>query len=165
MATIKNPIHRVLNTTEEIVEIPRNMTQSENLSGFNIYTMNKIKPEKERGEKLSKMFKENAPKHCHDKLLPLLQKYSDIFALATDKMTQNNSYEQTIRLNDETPVYSKNYRLPQTQKVEINRQIDKLIENDLIEPSKSSYNSPVILVPKKSNDNTKKWRMCIDYIK
>lgn len=51
-----------------------------------------------------------------------------------------------------------------TQKLEIETQVNKLIENDLMEPSNiSSFNSPVILVPKKSTDGTKKYRMCIDY--
>lgn len=35
--------------------------------------------------------------------------------------------------------------------------------NDFIEPCASNYNSPLILVPKKSEDGTRKWRMCLDY--
>lgn len=52
--------------------------------------------------------------------------------------------------------------MPLTHKNEINQQVENLLENDLIEPSRSPYNSPIILVPKNSG-NKKKWRMCIDY--
>lgn len=37
------------------------------------------------------------------------------------------------------------------------------MEIDLIELSQSPYNSPLILVPKKSADPSKRWRMCVDY--
>lgn len=89
--------------------------------------------------------------------------YADVFALPNDRMTVNNFYEQKLRTRDEQPIYIKNYRHPQTQKEEINKQVSKLLDNKLIEPSVSSYNSPLILVPKKSQDGTKKWRMCVDY--
>lgn len=55
------------------------------------------------------------------------------------------------------------YRVPHAHKAEIDRQVKKLKENDLIEPSHSAYNSPLLLVPKKSTDNTKKWRLCVDF--
>lgn len=42
-------------------------------------------------------------------------------------------------------------------------QVTKLLENELIEYSQSSYNSPLLLVPKKSSDGTKKWRLCVDF--
>lgn len=47
--------------------------------------------------------------------------------------------------------------------MEINDQVQKLLKQDLIEMSRSNYNSPLIIVPKKSVDGSKKWRMCVDY--
>lgn len=41
--------------------------------------------------------------------------------------------------------------------------MENLLNNDLIEPRCSNFNSPIILVPKKSSDSSKRWRMCIDY--
>lgn len=78
---------------------------------------------------------EKSPKHIHNDLLPLLNEFNDIFALPTDKMTQNNFCEQKLRLSDNTPVYIKKYRLPHSQKAEINRHVQKLKDNDLIESS------------------------------
>lgn len=163
IANSANPIIRVLNTTSQVVSIKNTLQKSENLSNFNIFTINQNQSNNARIEALTQSFKRQSPKSIHDKLLPLLSEYSDIFALASDKMTQNNFYEQKLRLSDVEPVYAKNYRLPKTQKNEINKQVQKLRENDLIEPSVSSYNSPLILVPKKSTDGIKKWRMCVDY--
>lgn len=39
--------------------------------------------------------------------------------------------------------------MPQSQKSEIYTQAQQLIDNDLIEPSMSPYNIPVLLVPEK----------------
>lgn len=88
-----------------------------------------------------------------------------IFLLSTDPMTKNNFYTQTLSLTDNEPVFTPNYRAPHSQRMEIKRQVEILLSNDLIEPSTSAYNSPIILVPKKSNTSEKKWRMCIDYRK
>lgn len=79
-----------------------------------------------------------------------------------DKATVNNFYKQKLRIKDNTPTYIKNYRTPFTHREEIDKQVDNLLTNKLIEPSRSCYNSPIILVPKKST-GTPKWRMCIDY--
>ena len=109
------------------------------------------------------MIKIKTPSNVGNVLFDLIKKYNDIFALDSDKLSVNNFYEQKLQLKDNTPVFSKNYRLPETQKQEVNKQVDKLLNDDLIENSVSDYNSPVILVPKKSNNGEKKWRMCIDY--
>lgn len=74
-----------------------------------------------------------------------------------------NLYTQKLRIKDDNPVYVKNYRLPHSQKEEINAQVEKLLKDDLIEPSCSDFNSPLILVPKPEIEGKKRWRMCVDY--
>lgn len=83
--------------------------------------------------------------------------------MPNDESSVNNFYKQKLTLKDDIPVYVKNYRLPQTQKSEIHSQVKNLLNKDLIELSTSGYNSPLILVPKKSTDGKKKWRLCVDY--
>ncbi|XP_045541509.1 uncharacterized protein LOC106718281 [Papilio machaon] len=51
-------------------------------------------------------------------------------------------------------------------KPEIEKQIKQMLDEDIIEPSQSEWSSPILLVPKKSDDkNNKKWRLVIDYRK
>lgn len=116
-----------------------------------------------RQDELSKILSERIPTHALSKLLPLCLEYSDIFYMEGDKSSVNNFYVQKLKLNDTSPVYVKQYRLPQSQKMEIRNQVDKLLSKDLIEMSTSNYNSPLIVVPKKSTDGSKKWRMCVDF--
>ena len=44
-------------------------------------------------------------------------------------------------------------------------QVQKLIDDEIVEPSKSEYNSPILLVPKESlpGSNEKRWRLVVDY--
>lgn len=130
-----------------------------------VYRMFKVKSSEfpciieSRVQILNKHMPKDAPKE----LMDLCLQFSQIFAMPDDEGSVNNFYKQTLTLKDEIPVYVKNYRLPQTQKSEINSQVKALLSKDLIELSTSSYNSPLLLVPKKSTDGTRKWRLCVDY--
>lgn len=96
-----------------------------------------------------------------DSIVDLCKEYSDIFHLDDDKLSCNNFYEQHISIADKTPVYIKNYRLPHSHIQEISNEVDRLIKEDIVEPSVSSYNSPLLIVPKRSKDNKQKWRFSI----
>lgn len=162
----QNPILRVINTTEKNAIIPNLIEEVEPIENYDIFKIEDVENTDQRVKKLNNIFAKNTPHNKLKLITTLCKNYTDIFTLETDKMTTNNFYEQKIRINDETPVYSKNYRIAHGQKAEIDKQVDKLLTNELIEPSLSPFNSPIILVPKKSLDNKeKKWRLCIDYRK
>lgn len=92
-------------------------------------------------------------------------KFADVFHLATDELTVTNIYKHKIELEDnEIPSYSKPYRLPQSQKIEISKQIEKMLEDKIIEPAQSAWSAPLLVVPKKPDNNgVRKWRVVIDY--
>lgn len=90
------------------------------------------------------------------KLLNLCGRFNDIFALEGDSLSSNNFYKQNINLSDHVPVYIKNYRSPEIHQQEIDTQVDKLLNDNIIQASVSPYNSPILLVPKKSTTDTKK---------
>lgn len=99
-------------------------------------------------------------------LSQLVKKYPNLFAEPNEKLTYITRVKAEIRINTDTPVYSKFYPFPFALKDEVNKQINELLENEIIRPSRSPYNSPVWIVPKKLDaSNIKKYRMVIDYRK
>lgn len=100
------------------------------------------------------------------KLSELLKSFPDLFADPNQKLTYTTNVKATIRTSSDTPVYSKFYQYPMTLKDEVNKQIKELLEDGIIRPSRSPYNSPVWIVPKKADaSGEKKYRMVIDYRK
>lgn len=154
---------RVINTCDTPQVISRQLSANEPLHNYSIYSIMDVTMNPEREHEVIRIITPTIPPQFRAILIPLIRQYADIFALTTDVMTTNNFYEQKLRIKDDSPTYIKNYRTPHSQKAEIHQQISNLLSNSLIEPSTSCYNSPIILVPKKSPTNIKKWRMCIDY--
>lgn len=66
-----------------------------------------------------------------------------------------------IVLTDKNPVSMKARRLPLSEKLEIKKQINEWLKNDVIQHSYSDFSAPVLVVSKK--DGSK--RICIDYRK
>lgn len=57
------------------------------------------------------------------------------------------------------PFILRPYRYNPAQKDEIERQIKEMLLKGWIQPSSSPFNSPILLVKKKTGD----WRLCVDY--
>lgn len=64
-----------------------------------------------------------------------------------------------------SPINTKPYRLPYSAKAEINNQIQQMLDDGMIENSRSPWNSPLLIVPKKSEDGNKRWRVVVDFRK
>lgn len=96
----------------------------------------------------------------------LCREFNDIFYLPGDKLSTTDAVEHEINLLPNSKIVNrKPYRLPHASKSEIKNQINELLENKIIESSKSPWNSPILIVPKKSSDGNKKWRLVIDFRK
>lgn len=102
-------------------------------------------------------------KKARDSLMKVIAEYQDVFHLEGEKLTVNNFYKQKIATTDDVPVYTKNYKLPHAQLNEIEEQVKQLSDSNIIEPSVSPYNSPLLIVPKKGTDDKKHWRLVVDY--
>ena len=153
---------RTVNKSERNIPINITSIKSEPLfENYKVFSTENISST--RNEDLIKILKPNLSENAPKELINLCTKYSRNFYMPGDMASVNNFYEQELKVKDEIPVFVKNYRLPQTQKDEIKRQVQELLEKDLIEFSTSNYNSPLIIVPKKSQNNTQKWRLCVDY--
>ena len=63
-------------------------------------------------------------------------------------------------------VDDRQYRYPPALHQEVREQVEKLLKDNVIQPSESPYNSPLWIVPKKPGpDGKKKYRVVIDYHK
>ena len=94
----------------------------------------------------------------------VLARYKDLFA--TDAVNPGSVdpslCEHNIDTGDSKPINQKPRRVSPEQRRIIRTTIDELLKAGIIQPSRSPWSSPVLLVPK---DGGTKWRMCVDYRK
>lgn len=96
----------------------------------------------------------------------LCAKYADVFYIEGEPLTFNNKIKHSIKTTDEQPVYTKSYRYPFVHRQEVQRQITKMLDQGIIQPSQSAWSSPIWVVPKKADASGEvKWRIVIDFRK
>jgi len=91
--------------------------------------------------------------------------YQDIFYLPGDRLSSTDAAQHTITVETGTePINTRPYRLPETQKVEVGKQVKKLLQEGTIEESSSPWNSPILVVPKRIDaSGQQKFRLVVDY--
>ncbi|XP_028222321.1 uncharacterized protein LOC114403496 [Glycine soja] len=89
----------------------------------------------------------------------LLHQFSILFQDPTTLPPERETDHQIHLRPDATPVNVRPYKYPYYQKREIESQVEAMLQCGIIQPSKSLFSSPVLLV--KKSDNT--WRFCVDY--
>ena len=97
----------------------------------------------------------------HDAVAALLSEFKDIFG---DKLQQNNpprpDMPEIVPIIPGSKIPNKAlYRYSPVQQLEIETQVQKLLAQNLVEPSTSPYGAPVLLVKKPDGS----WRFCVDY--
>lgn len=96
----------------------------------------------------------------------IVRKFPSLLSQPNEKLTYSTAVIGEIRTNTDTPVYSKFYPYPASLRDEVTKQVKELLDNNIVVPSRSPYNSPVWIVPKKSNSSgEKQFRLVIDYRK
>ena len=96
----------------------------------------------------------------------MIKKYADRFHIPGEPLGATTVLHHNIPTRDDQPIFSKQYRFPPVDREEISRQVNELIDNKIIKPSRSPYNTPVWIVPKKLNSHgNRKWRMVLDFRK
>lgn len=94
----------------------------------------------------------------------ILNKYSELFGPVSDSGTVDTSVRAEIKTTTEEPVYTKSYPYPANLRTEVEKQISDLLKDGIIRPSRSPYNSPLWIVPKKASPSgEKKYRVVIDF--
>ena len=108
-----------------------------------------------------KIENENLTAEQKHTLVKLIENNSDVFARSMADLKRTNIIQLEIDTGDATPQRQRPYRHPPAVRAEIDRQTKEMLENGIIEPSNSVWNSPCLLVQKKTVDQ----RLCIDYRK
>jgi hypothetical protein len=91
----------------------------------------------------------------------LVARYEDVFMSPGGKMGSTDVARHHIDLIDEHPVKQRLRRAPQVHQEIIDREVNRMLDEDIIEPSDSPWASPVVMVKKKDGS----WRFCVDYRK
>ncbi|UYV71937.1 K02A2.6-like [Cordylochernes scorpioides] len=89
----------------------------------------------------------------------IIKNYSNIFSTNKYNIPKLKIPPINIRTNSDKIIALRPYRTSLSDQREIQEQVGKMLEYDIIEPSFSPYSSPVTLVTKR--DKTK--RFCVDY--
>ena len=89
----------------------------------------------------------------------LLRKYGESFSSSDSDFGRTGIIKHRIPTGDAAPIKQPMRRVPVHMQDEVNKQLDMMLENDIIQPSASPWASGIVLVKKK--DGTK--RFCIDY--
>ena len=66
-----------------------------------------------------------------------------------------------IKLENNKPIKQRPYSIPHSKEKVVNECIDKMLKMNIIEPSKSDWASPIVLVKKPDGSE----RFCVDYRK
>jgi hypothetical protein len=97
------------------------------------------------------------------KLLPELKILPDQFSSIFEDppgLPLRRAIDHQIHLKPDTKTINiRPYRFSYFQKMEIEKITKELLDKALIQPSTSSFSSPVLLVKKKDGS----WRLCVDY--
>jgi hypothetical protein len=87
-----------------------------------------------------------------DSIRSICVEYADVFKLPGDKLTTTNAATHSIptpEVPEGRAITLKNYRLAEAHKQEVNNQVEQMIRDEIITPSESECNFPLVVVPKK----------------
>ena len=94
-------------------------------------------------------------------LRELVENYDHIFALDDFELGRTNTCQHTIDTGSSSPIRQLPRRVPFALRQKVDEMVEEMLEKGVIEPSRSPWASPVVLVSKKDGS----LRFCVDYRK
>ena len=98
------------------------------------------------------------PERLED-LKVLLSQHADVFALDPSELGCCGMVQHAIDTGDTPPLKQQPYRTPIVKREKVAQLIREMQEQGIVQPSSSTWASPVVLVPKKDGSS----RFCVDY--
>lgn len=79
----------------------------------------------------------------------MIQTHKSLFGEPNEKLTYTTTVVADIQATNIEPIYSRFYPYHMHLKGEVEKQIKELLDQGIIRPSRSPYNSPIWIVQKK----------------
>ena len=86
------------------------------------------------------------------KLENLIARFADIFARDPKNPGTINQVKHFIHTENHLPINQPSYRVSKKEEEVINKEVEKMLKNKVIKPSKSPWSSPIVLVKKKDGN-------------
>lgn len=162
----------ILNITEGAVEIKTPCVEIEELAEESetedaVMNLSMEEAGLTRSERVKKALRmEHLNREEKSILLKICETYNDIFQIFVRKtVKQENAVKHKIRVKTDTAsINIRLYRLPEKHKEEVDRQIQEMLDNNILRRSKSEWNAPLLVVPKKLDaSGVRKLRMVVDF--
>lgn len=106
-------------------------------------------PTKADEEFIRKTAKILAPAEETEEYLRLLTEFHDVFSRSKEDLGCTDSLEHRIRLKDPSPVYQKQFRLPENHKQALEKLVLSWVKMGIVRHARSRFNSPMFMVSKK----------------
>lgn len=168
----KQAICTAINTSENEItleqpKITLELIESHNNNSINFVSTTNANNEQSREELLLENLRiQYLNQEEKNSLLNICKEFKHIFHLPGDNLTFTPTMKHEINVRDPKPIFSKLYRYPKIYEQEVNKQITKMLDQNVIRPSISPWSSQVWVVPKKLEaSGERKWRVVIDYRK
>ena len=118
----------------------------------------------ERGEQLMEQLKPQLAHLTEEQRLQLealLTNFADVFALDPSELGSTGLVKHSIDTGDHAPIRQPLRRTPFALRGKVNEMVREMVAQGVVEPSKSPWASPIVLVRKKDGG----MRFCVDYRK
>lgn len=159
----KVPFH-VANLSKEALILPKN----KHIGTFHFAESVEVDPVRVCGDEERSQVQKNAQFDLSnlqptekERLESLLCEYSNVFATTDLDLGCCDIIKHRIETGSAAPIYQRAYRVPYALRDEMDRQVQGLLDKDIIEHSKSPWGSPALLVQKPDGS----YRFVIDYRK
>lgn len=87
-------------------------------------------------------------------LQQLLYQFRDLFSSSDTQLGSTGVIKHTIDTQGKGPIRLRTYRMARRQKEETDNQLQKMLDEGIVELSTSAWAAPVVLVEKKRRDST-----------